>query len=127
MVVGLVDTSIIVDLIRGFPAAQTWMKSQDEELGVTDYVWLEIIQGVPNKQKQKTAFSILSDFKRVEVTAADTKWAVKALAKLSLSHNVGALDGLIAAPSHRLQIPLYTMNIKHFKPLLGDLAQQSYG
>jgi hypothetical protein len=32
----------------------------------------------------------------------------------------------IAAPSYRLQVPLYTRSLKHFAPLLGRLAQQPY-
>ena len=45
---------------------------------------------------------------------------------LSISHNVGSIDCLIASASHRLQLPLYTMNVKHFAPLLGGLAQKPY-
>jgi hypothetical protein len=36
------------------------------------------------------------------------------------------IDCLIAAPSHRLNVPLYTMNLKHFTPLLGALAVRPY-
>jgi hypothetical protein len=31
-----------------------------------------------------------------------------------------------SAPSYRLQLPLYTRNLKHFAPLLGKLAQEPY-
>jgi len=126
MVDALVDTSIIVDLIRGFPDALTWLQNYEDELGVTRYIWLEVIQGAPNKQKQKTAITLLSEFDLVKTTQADNAWAVKSLIKIHLSNNVGALDCLIAATSHRLQIPLYTRNLKHFRPLLGNLAQSPY-
>ena len=43
-----------------------------------------------------------------------------------LRFGVGVLDCLIAAPAFRLQLPLYTHNLKHFTPLLGDLAQKPY-
>lgn len=36
-------------------------------------------------------------------------------------------DCLIAAPAQRLGVPLYTRNLKHFSPLLGDLAVMAYG
>ena len=54
----------------------------------------------------------------------DLNWAMQQLRQYRLSHNVGILDCLIAAPAHRLQIPLYTRNLKHLEPLLGTLAQQ---
>lgn len=126
MVVGLVDTSIIVDLIRGFPDAHRWLSSIQDEVGVTYYVWLEIIQGAANKQKQASALQILADFDLIETTPEDVEWAVQSLIKVKLAHNVDALDSLISATSHRLQIPLYTRNLKHFTPLLGQLAQKPY-
>ena len=44
-----------------------------------------------------------------------------------LSHGVGINDSLIAAVSYRLQVPLYTHNLKHMRVLLGDtLPQKPY-
>jgi len=43
-----------------------------------------------------------------------------------LSHGIGAFDCLIAAPSFRLQIPLYTLNLRHFASLLGSRVQRPY-
>lgn len=126
MVAGLVDTSVIVDLIRGFPNAYQWLGSIQDELGVTYFVWLEVLQGAANKQKQRDAIQLLADFELIETNAEDVKWAVESLARVGLTHNVDALDSLIAATSYRLQIPLYTRNMKHFSPLLGNLAVLPY-
>jgi predicted nucleic acid-binding protein len=79
-----------------------------------------------SKKKQNFAIEILSDFKLVENTIEDTQWAVRSLIRVKLAYNVDALDSLIAAASYRLQIPLYTRNLKHFKPLLEELAQKPY-
>lgn len=126
MVNSLVDTSIIIDLVRGFPEAHQWLQTITDEVGVTQYVWLEVVQGAQNKAKQQAAVKLLSDFTQVPVTAADVAWAVEALLRVQLSHNVDALDSLIAATASRLQVPLYTRNLKHFVPLLGTLAQRPY-
>lgn len=126
MVKGLIDTSIIIDLVRGFPDAQTWLEHRDDVLGTTHYVWLEVIQGAQNKQKQKAAVAILSDFTLVETTSEDVSWAVKNLLITRLAHHVDAFDSLIAATAHRLQVPLYTRNLKHFSPLLNTLAQRPF-
>ena len=126
MVSGLVDTAIIVDLIRGFPDTQAWLVSTEGALGTSDFVWLEVIEGAPNKQKQKAVIDILSDFQLIETTSEDTRWAVKSLIRTRLTHNVDPFDCLIAAASHRLEVPLFTRNLKHFKPLLGDLAVRPY-
>lgn len=38
------DTSIVVDLLRGYPLAQTWLIGQ-QGLGVCRAVWLEVFEG----------------------------------------------------------------------------------
>lgn len=45
---------------------------------------------------------------------------------MRLSQNVDMMDCLIAASVHRLGLPLYTRNLKHFLPLIGDLACKPY-
>lgn len=51
---------------------------------------------------------------------------MRQIMKFGISHNVGVIDCLIAAPAHRLKLPLYTTNLKHFTPILGALAVRLY-
>lgn len=60
------------------------------------------------------------------LTQGDLDWAMQAQMQYELSHGVGMMDCLIASVSYRLQIALYTHNLKHFAPLLGSLAQPPY-
>lgn len=122
---GLVDTNILIDFMRGYTPAQEWLAGQTE-LGVCGIVQMELIAGAPNLIKQKDALRLLKDFALVEMVNADIAWAIRQLTQFRLSHNAGILDCLIAAPVHRLQIPLYTLNIKHFTPLLGQLVIRPY-
>lgn len=126
MVTSLLDTSIIIDLIRGFPDAHEWLRTNDDTLGITRYVWLEVIQGAFNKQKQTAAITLLSEFQIIALSLEDMEWAVQALIKTRLAYNVDVLDCLIASTAYRLNIPLYTRNLKHFKPLLGELTLNPY-
>jgi predicted nucleic acid-binding protein len=48
------------------------------------------------------------------------------LERFQFSHRIGMEDCLIAAVAYRLQIPLYTHNLKHMTPLLGTLAVKPY-
>ncbi len=125
MVTGLLDTSVIVDLLRSHTPAQQWLVGQSQ-LGVTTAIWLEVIQGARNQQAQKDAIRLLKAFEQVELTSADIQWAIQQLTRFALSHNIGAFDCLIAATNYRLQLPLYTTNLKHFAPLLGSLAQKPF-
>ena len=125
MVNALLDTSILIDLLRQFPPAITWFTSQ-RDLGVSSIVWLELLQGAQNIHSQQKAQQLLHQLAKIEISTDDMNWAIKQLVKYNLSHNVGGIDCLIAATSYRLQIPLYTMNLKHFTPMLGTLAQKPY-
>lgn len=126
MVEALLDTAIMIDLLRGFPDAERWLQDQPQTLGVTLYVWLEVIQGAPNKINQKRAIRLLNSFALVEVTSEDVHWAVAALTRTALTHNTDLVDCLIAATAARLNVPLYTRNLKHFTPLLKEAAIAPY-
>lgn len=89
-------------------------------------VRLEVLEGTLDKRGLQRELTLLNDFELIELTAIDTKWAEDQLIRFHLSHNVGMMDCLIASVSHRLQVPFYTANLKHFTPLLGSFAQRLY-
>jgi predicted nucleic acid-binding protein len=125
MVTGLLDTTILVDLLRQYSPAENWI-SQQQNLGITTVVWIELIQGVTNRVAQQNTLNVLKSYTKVEVEVIDIEWAIQTMLKFKLSHNVLAFDALIASVSYRLQVPLYTRNLKHFRPILGNLAQSPY-
>jgi tRNA(fMet)-specific endonuclease VapC len=125
MIAGLVDTTILVDVLRGYNPAATWLPAQPQ-LAITPTVWMEVLAGAPDKPHQRTARKLLAQFNLIYLTEGDQTWAMQQLLAYRLSHQVGILDCLIASVSRRLQLPLYTINLKHFTPLLGDLARKPY-
>lgn len=126
MVNAMVDSSIIIDLLRKYPNANRWLAQQNDILGVNLYVWLEVIEGAQNKIDQQRAVKLLNSFDLVDIHAQDVNWAMAQLTRVNLSHNVDSFDCLIAASAQRHNILLYTRNIKHFRPLLGELAKVPY-
>lgn len=124
MVAALLDTSILIDVLRLDPNANQWMAGQNVQFGISGIVQLEVLQGALNKQDQAKGLKLLRQFETVDLIPSDYNWAIEQLMRYKLSHNIGGIDCLIAASSHRLQLPLYTMNLKHFTPILGLLAQK---
>jgi len=123
----LFDTAIVVDIYRNYPPAVQWSAANPSlVIGITSIVWLEVLKGAKNKADQKPLAKFLAQFPLVYLTQTDEHWAMLNYPAAHLAHGVGILDTLIAAPSHRLQIPLYTRNLKHMSPLLGTLAQAPY-
>lgn len=125
MMSGLLDSAIVIDVLRSYLPAVNWLSTQTD-LGISQIVVLEVLEGADNKVEQQGALRQLRRFTQIEVTSDDIAWAITRLEIYHLSHNVGAMDCLIAAPADRLQVPLYTRNLKHFAPLLSDLARQPY-
>lgn len=115
---GLIDSTVLIDILRGYPPAAAWLQSQTA-LGITPIVWMELIIGAPNKPKQYDALRLLRQFEMIDLVQADMTWAMQQLFTYRLSHNVGILDCLVASVSYRLTLPLYTHNLKHMLPLLG--------
>jgi predicted nucleic acid-binding protein len=124
-VIGLLDTSIIVDLLREYKPAELWLQPQGQ-FGVSRAVWIEILEGAPNLRKQREAIKLLKHFDLIEHTLEDWIWATQMLTQYGLSHNVDGYDCLIASVSFRLKLPLYNRNMKHFVPILGALALKPY-
>ncbi|HVU12984.1 MAG TPA: PIN domain-containing protein [Phototrophicaceae bacterium] len=125
MVVGLLDTSVVIDLLRQHSPADRWL-AQQGQLGITRIVWLEVIEGAQSRYKQEEALKLLKRFDLVELTTSDLAWATEQLIRLRLNYEIDSFDCIIASASYRLQFPLYTTNLKHFTPLLGKLAQAPY-
>jgi predicted nucleic acid-binding protein len=124
--VGIVDTTVILQYFRKHEAARAWVDTQPARLAVTSITWLEVMEGASSKASQAWSKTILSKFDLFYLTAADQQWAMQQLERLQFSHHIGMNDCLIAAVAHRLQLPLYTHNLKDMTPLIGDLAQQPY-
>ncbi len=120
-----VDTNILVDILRNHQPSLTWF-SQQTPLNITPLVWMELIAGSRDLKAQRQAIKLLSQFNMVYLTTSDMLWAMQQHTAFTLSHNIGILDCLIASVNYRLQVPLYTHNLRHFTPLIGTLAQSPY-
>lgn len=126
MSIGIVDTTVILHYFRKNQAARKWVDNQIEHLSVASITWLEVMLGASNKANQAQSKTILSKFELLHLTAADQNWAMQQLEHFQFSHHIGMNDCLIASLAYRLQVPLYTHNLKHMTPMIGQLAVKPY-
>ena|SRR5258708_971638 len=118
MTVGFVDTSVLIHLYRRHPAAQSWFVTQTQVLSVTSITWLEFVDGAPSKAGLTLCLSILAQFELIRLTSTDQNWAMKQMQTYGLSRGVHPNDCLIASVCHRLQVPIYTHNLKDLRKVL---------
>jgi tRNA(fMet)-specific endonuclease VapC len=123
----IVDTSIFVDYLREIPQAQQWfLANMHLGLSITPVVWMEIVQGARNSIERAQYLRFLRQFTIEHPTPDDNHWAMRQLAQFHLSHGVEMGDVMIASVATRLNVPLYTLNIKHYQALPGVLVQRPY-
>jgi len=121
----ILDTTVIVHLWRRYPPALNWFRNS-QVYGVTSTTWMEVMRGSTSKATQTQARAILDQFEVLYTTASDQLWAMEQLERFQFSHHIGKDDCLIASVAYRLQVPLYTHNLKDMTPLIGSLAVQTY-
>lgn len=114
----LLDTDIMIDLLRQYEPAVTWFIALDnEEIALPGYVAMELIQGCRNKLEQAKIEAALRPCRMVWPTPDMCQAALSSFAQFRLSHNLGLLDALIGQTAVALDMPLYSFNTKHYAAL----------
>jgi predicted nucleic acid-binding protein len=123
----ILDTSVLVDLLRAFPPATEWFAGLGRQgIAITPVVWMETVQGATNRARRDQAIRLLRRFRIEHPTEDDNRWAMRQVARFHLSHSVQLQDAMIASVAARLGVPLYTTNLKHFQPLPSVDAKKPY-
>lgn len=121
----LLDTSILIDLLRNHPKAIAWF-SVAGNYGVTYPVWVEILEGARDHKAMESGIGLLQRFLLIPLTKEDHERSLLYLRKYWLSHRVDGNDCVIAAATERLDIPLYTRNLRYSRLLIPELAENPY-
>ncbi len=124
----LLDTDVLVDLLREYPGAIEWFAAlaENEEVAVPGYVVMELIQGCRNKAEQDRVQRQLAAYGVVWLSPADCDRAVDVFATHHLSHNAGLLDALIGQTAVALGVPLCTFNQRHYRFIPAMQTVQPY-
>ena len=111
----LLDTDIMIDLLRKYPPAVHWLASLgQEEIVLPGFVVMELLQGCQNKAEQDQVEQSLSGSRTVWPTPEACNAAVVTFKQFRLRHGLGMIDALIAHMAVGLSMPLHTFNQKHY-------------
>jgi predicted nucleic acid-binding protein len=122
----LVDTNIIVDLLQNRSDALRWYTDTQLYLAIMPIVWFETYEGVENKAVSFRTLRFLRQFHMEHSTVDDDLWAMKQYEAFYLSHGVEWSDCLIASVALRLNVPVFTGNLRHFNMLPGVTTLKPY-
>ncbi|RKZ48210.1 MAG: hypothetical protein DRR16_13755 [Candidatus Parabeggiatoa sp. nov. 3] len=111
------DSDVVIDFLRQFPPAIDWFDSidNDEDMVLSGFVIMELIQGCQNKVAQEKLQSELITYEIVWPSPDHCHQALNIFTQYHLSHNIGLIDVLIGQTAVELGVPLYTFNQKHYQ------------
>ena len=74
--------------------------------------------GTANKQAQAASLKLLRGFEMIYMTSIDMDWAMKQMLTYHFSRGVGVMDCFNGSVCNRLQVPIYTHNVKDYLKIL---------
>lgn len=123
----LLDTDVMIDLLREYQAAVGWLDSLgEEETVLPGFVVMELIQGCRNKVEQEKVETELGAYSVTWPSREMCDQALSVFATYHLSHGLGILDALIAQMAVALDLPLHTLNQKHYAAIPNLRTVQPY-
>ncbi|MBI2060747.1 MAG: type II toxin-antitoxin system VapC family toxin [Nitrospirae bacterium] len=123
----LLDTSVLVDVGRKLGQSLEWFQSiRHQVIGIPVLVWMELVDGCRTGAEVARLKKELNPLPVVHLTAEDSALGLALFERFRLSHGTEIIDALIGATAARLALPLYTLNLKHFRPLPGVDARKPY-
>ena len=115
----LIDSDVLIDYLRGLPAAGEYFRSVDAAAASVVSV-AELISGARNDEEEAIINELLSTLHLLEVDENTAREAGRLRQRFLRSHNVEIADALIAATSILNGMQLVTLNRKHY-PMLTDV------
>ncbi|MEQ8192392.1 MAG: type II toxin-antitoxin system VapC family toxin [Candidatus Eremiobacterota bacterium] len=111
----IVDTDIMIDILRQYPNSLNWLATIDEEdIALPGFVVFELLMGCRNKQEQDIIEKKISNYRILWPSEEICDLALNIFYSYYLSHNISVFDALIGYIAVELNLPLYTFNEKHY-------------
>lgn len=123
----ILDTDIMVDLLRRYLPAVTWLESLgNKNIGLPGYVVMELIQGCVNQVQRDRVQTQLARFNVLWPSSSACDRALTVFARLHLSHGLGIIDALVGQTAVALNFPLHTFNQRHYAAIPDLQTVQPY-
>ena len=118
----LLDTDVLINLFDPFKSnhdvADNTLKNlllHNVEMYVSTITEIELVQGNKSAVDKKRLIKKLDLFKSLSITEDISNIARNLIFTYSSTHGLFLADAFIAATALKLEIPLFTFNIKDFK------------
>ena len=120
----LVDTDVMIDLLRGHQAAVVWVRENAANITLSAITVAELYAGFKGDDEKRLMDDLVGLFQILPVTAQVAQQGGLYRQRYRPSHGVGLADALIAATAVAHNARLVSLNRKHF-PML-DVVEIPY-
>ena len=123
----LIDTDVMVDILRDHDPELQWLDSISEEsIVLPGFVVMELIQGCDDHGERDLLLRETEQFQVAWPSPETSRTALRVFADIHFSHGTGLLDALIGQLAVALDTPLMTFNVAHYEPIPGLEVRQPY-
>jgi predicted nucleic acid-binding protein len=110
----LLDTGILIDVLRGKREAVAYLEHLDEPASVSVISVTEVEAGLKTRQEGDRARHLTAVLRLRSVDETIARRAGAFVRVYRKSHSVEIADALIAATAEHYELTLATLNVKHF-------------
>jgi len=117
----LLDTSVLIDVLRGSEAAAHWLEALNEVPSCSELTRAEVLRGVRSAERSRTE-RLLGSLRWVPVDELVSRRAGELGRRYRRSHpGLSIVDFVIAATAQLLDAEIATANVRHY-PMFPELA-----
>lgn len=109
----VVDSDVLIDVLRGVPAASAFLKGLDRAPLCSEVSRVEVLRGMRAGERRATE-QLLSLVAWASVDEGISVTAGELGRRFGRSHALAVPDLLVAATAERLGLPLATRNVRDF-------------
>lgn len=116
------DSSVVIDLTRGDPGATAFVTALALPPSISVITVTEVLRGVRCDDERRMIDGMFSAWTLLDVTLPVAEEAAAYQRRYQHSHGLDISDALIAATASVHDLPLATLNLKHF-PMFEGLSR----
>ena len=110
----LVDTDVLIDFLRGYGPAVSFVDDHSDRIVLSAIVVTELYAGAKGDAEQKVLQSLLSVFRVAPISGEIARLGGLYQRDYGPSHGTGLSDALVAATAFLEGAELKTLNVKHY-------------
>lgn len=126
MTARLVDSDVLIDVLRGIAPATAWLGALPEAPVVPGFVAMELVQGCERADDLRRVQALLGPLVVVWPSPNACDQMLAHSPRFHLRHGLGMIDALVAACAVERSATLCTFNLKHYRAVPGLLLEAPY-